>query len=58
MGLNFSWTSQLTDSPKSDETFKVHFESCSFKLQYMFSCHNFFSAEVPVGKGIILHFHL
>lgn len=22
------------------------------------SCHDFFSAEVPVGMGIILHFYL
>lgn len=49
---------QFTDNDNSGGTFEVRFESCSFKLQYLLSCHDLFSVEVPVGMGIILHFHL
>lgn len=61
-GLICVWTEfgpyQFAHSPNSGEILKVSFESCSFKLQYILSCHDFFSTEVPVGLGIILHFHL
>lgn len=49
---------QFTDNTNLSDTFTANFESCSFKLQCVMSCHDFFSAEVTVGMRIIRCFQL
>lgn len=49
---------QFTYNRNFSGTFTVIFESCSFKLQCMMSCHDSFSTKVPVGTRLIMHFQL
>lgn len=49
---------QFTDYHNLSDTFTVIFESYSFKLQCMMSCHDFFSTEVTVGTRLITCFQL